>query len=137
MRRLFLSMDELARLTSAILQRLRDPQADFRLQAIVRDQGHTLWLTKRASSVSLVVLDAGGAEVDWAESAFRDLNPQQAYDQLADRIIMVALYAGGPFPDDLMAVFVPDESQPLATYKAEWHDWPAFTSWLKAPARGT
>jgi len=128
-------VQDLADLTRSILQRLRDPQADFRLQAMVRDQAQTLWLTRRGASVTLQVLDSGGAEVDWAESAFANLDPQRAFDQLGERITAVTLYAGGPFPDELMPIFVPDESQPLATYQAEWPGWPAFTAWLQPAAR--
>ncbi len=127
--------EDLTALTRQILHRLRDPQADFQLQAHVRDQSETIWLIRRGASVSLQVLDSGGAEVDWGRSAFASADPQRIYGQVGEQITLVVIYAGGPFPDDLMQVFVPDESQPTATYRAEWQSWDAFVAWIKpAPA---
>ncbi len=127
-------MADLTTLTSAVLQRLRDPQADFELQAYIRNASETLWLSRRGPRVRLSVVGSGGGELEWEESSFRTVNPQLAFDALKDRIELVVLYAGGPFPDELMPLFVPDESQPVATYKAEWPSWDAFTDWLR-PSR--
>ncbi len=128
-------MDDLTALTSMILRRLRDPQADFQLQASLRGMEESLWLTRRAAKVTLSVLGPGGGEVDWNESGLRDTNPQRAFDQLRDRIDLVVLHAGGPFPDDLMPLFLPDETQPLARYKAEWPSWDEFYRWLGGPGQ--
>ncbi len=124
-------MSDLAALTGAILQRLRDPHADFRLQVYVRDTKETIWLERKGARVMLTVIGAGGGELDWSDSPFRAHDPQRAFAALQDRIDSVALYAGGPFPDDLLGIFLPDESQTLATYRAEWPSWNAFTAWLQ------
>ncbi len=127
--------EDLAALTRAILQRLRDPQADFELQAYVQGESDTVWLSRRGPQVTLRALGPGGGEVDWHEAAFQRIDPQQAFWALAERINLVALYAGGPFPDDLMPLFRADESQPLATYKAEWPSWDTFLAWLRPAHR--
>jgi len=118
-------------LTATILKRLRDPQADFQLQACVRGEDETLWLSRRGPRVTLTVLGPSGGELDWGESAFRDVDPQRAFDQLRERINLVVLHAGGPFPDDLMPLFLPDETQPVASYRAEWPSLEEFHAWLE------
>ncbi len=123
-------MGDLAQLTSGILARLRDPQADFQLQACARGEDESLWLTRQGTRVTLAVIGTGGGEILWQESAFRDADPQQAFDQLGERIELVVLNAGGPFPDELRPLFAADESQPVARYKAEWPSWSAFRAWL-------
>ncbi len=127
---------DLAALTATILKRLRDPQADFQLQACVRGEDETLWLTRRGARVTLTVLGPSGGELEWSESAFRDADPQRAFDELQARINLVVLHSGGPFPDDLMPLFLPDETQPVARYKAEWASWEAFDNWLASAGRG-
>lgn len=124
-------MADLASLTTTVLQRLRDPQADFELQVYIRGESETLWLTRRGARVRLSAVGTGGGELDWQESAYRNVDPPLAFDELADRVDLVVLYAGGPFPDELMAQFLPDETQPIARYKAEWPSWDAFTAWLR------
>jgi hypothetical protein len=121
---------DLAELTSAIVARLRDPQADFQVQACARGEDESLWLTRQGNRVTLAIIGPGGGEVVWEESAFHDADPQQAFDQLGERIELVVLHAGGPFPDELRPLFVADESQPVARYKAEWPSWSAFRAWL-------
>ena len=117
-------------LAASVLARLRDPEADFELQALVRGEDESVWLVRRGARLTLRVLGPGGGEIDWAASAYRGLDPQLALDGLGERIDLVVLYAGGPFPDDLMPVFVPDESGPTVRYRATWESWPAFRAWL-------
>jgi len=61
----------LAELARAVLRQLRDPEADFELQALVRGQTESLWLTRRGQRLLLRVLGAGGGELGWEESGFR------------------------------------------------------------------
>jgi hypothetical protein len=125
-------MEDLAELTRAILARFHDPEAEFQLQAVLGDADESIWLRRRGARVTLQVIGAGGGEADWKLSGFRDIDPQQAFHALRDRIDLVTLYAGGPFPDELMRLFVADETQPVASYKAEWPSWDAFEAWLSA-----
>lgn len=118
----------------AVLRRLRDPEADFELQVLVRDEAESLWLTRTGPRLRLRVLGAGGGELPWEEAAFRDLDPQRVFAQLGDRIDLVTMFAGGPLPDDLMGRFLPDESGPAVRYRAEWEGWDEFGAWLGAPA---
>jgi hypothetical protein len=126
-------MDDLAGLTRAILTRFHDPEAEFQLQAVVGGAEESVWLRRRGARVTLQVIGPGGGETDWKSSGFRDIDPQKAFHTLRSRIDLVTLYAGGPFPDELMRLFVPDETQPVASYKAEWPSWDAFEGWLSAP----
>lgn len=119
-------------LAASVLARLRDPEADFELQALVRGQDESVWLTRRGPRLTLRVLGPGGGEIDWTASAQRALDPQRAFDELGDRIDLVVLYAGGPFPDELMDVFAPDESGPTVRYRASWDGWAAFRAWLSS-----
>lgn len=128
-------MEELAELTRAILARFHDPEAEFQLQAVVGGAEESVWLRRRGARVTLQVVGPGGGETDWKSSGFRDIDPQQAFQALRSRIDLVTLYAGGPFPDELMRLFVADETQPVASYKAEWPSWDAFEAWLGAPAQ--
>jgi hypothetical protein len=116
---------------TAVVKRLRDPEADFELQALVRGETESLWLTRRGPRLLLRVLGAGGGELDWEESAFRDHDPQQAFSQLGDRIDLVTLFVGGPLPDELIGLFLPDEAGPVVRYRAEWEGWDDFRSWLE------
>lgn len=77
-----------------------------------------------------MVLGGGGGELDWERSAFRDLEPQEVFSRLGDRIDLVTLFAGGPFPEELLGLFLPDESGPVVRYRAEWEGWTEFESWL-------
>jgi hypothetical protein len=120
----------LTEIGTAVLARLRDPEADFELQALVRGEVESLWLSRRGPRLLLRVLGAGGGELDWQESAFRDRDPERAFSQVGDRIDLVALFAGGPLPDELIGLFVPDESGPTVRYRAEWEGWRDFESWL-------
>ena len=120
----------LTEIATAILKRLRDPEADFDLQALVRGEAESLWLTRRGTRLRLLVLGAGGGELAWEESAFRDTDPEGAFSQLADRIDLVTVFVGGPLPDELLGLFLPDESGPAVRYRAEWEGWPAFGGWL-------
>lgn len=117
----------------AILKRLGDPEADFELQALVRDQTESVWLTRRGQRLLLRVLGAGGGELDWEESAFRDRDPERAFEQLAERFDLVTLFVGGPLPDELIGLFLPDESGPTVRYRAEWGGWGEFVQWLGQP----
>lgn len=117
----------------AILKRLGDPEADFELQALVRGQTESVWLTRRGQRLLLRVLGAGGGELDWEESAFRDRDPEHAFEQLAERFDLVTLFVGGPLPDELIGLFLPDESGPTVRYRAEWGGWGAFVQWLGQP----
>lgn len=122
----------LADLATAILLRLRDPDADFELQALVRGETDAVWLWRRGARLVLRVIGPGGGEVEWEESAYRSEDPDGAFDALADRIDLVVLHAGGPFPEDLIEVFRPDESGPTVRYRAEWAAWDDFKRWLRA-----
>lgn len=117
----------------AILKRLGDPEADFELQALVRSQTESLWLTRRGQRLLLRVLGAGGGELDWQESAFRHQDPQRVFVQLAERIDLMTLFVGGPLPDELIGLFLPDESGPTVRYRAEWGRWGDFVQWLGQP----
>jgi hypothetical protein len=59
------------------------------------------------------------------------VDAQRAFEQLGDRIELLTLFSGGPFPDDLLHVFRPDESGPSVRYRAQWESWEAFRSWLR------
>ncbi|HLQ61109.1 MAG TPA: hypothetical protein VK131_04520 [Candidatus Acidoferrales bacterium] len=102
------------------------------MQALVRGEPHALWLTRRGSRLILRLLDPGGGEVEWADSAFTTVNPHLAFDSLRQRIDLVALYAGGPFPEDLMPYFSQDETFGGTRYRAEWTGWDEFEAWLGA-----
>jgi hypothetical protein len=121
----------LSEVATAVLKRLRDPEADFELQALVRGESQSLWLSRSGPRLLLRVLGAGGGELDWKESAFRDQDPQQALSQLGERIDLVSLFVGGPLPDELIGLFLPDESGPVVRYRAEWEGWGAFRDWLE------
>ena len=54
-----------------------------------------------------------------------------AFSQLAGRIDLVTLFVGGPLPDELIGLFLPDESGPVVRYRAEWEGWDDFRSWLE------
>jgi hypothetical protein len=120
----------LPEIAAAVLRRLRDPEADFELQALVRGQDQSLWLTRRGPRLLLRVLGAGGGELRWEESAFRGHDPQRVFDELGDRIDLVTLFAGGPLPDELLGLFMPDESGPTVRYRAEWPGWIEFANWM-------
>jgi hypothetical protein len=120
----------LADLARAILRRLRDPEAGFELQALVRGEAQAIWLARRGASLTLQVIGPGGGEVPWEESAFAGADPGRAFEELAGRIDLVVLYAGGPLPDELIGVFQPDESGPVVRYRAEWGSWEEFRDWL-------
>jgi hypothetical protein len=120
---------------AAVLKRLRDPDADFELQALVRAETSSLWLTRRGSRLLLRVLGPGGGELGWDASAFRGHDPQRAFSELGKRIELVTLFVGGPLPDRLIGLFLPDESGPVVRYRAEWEGWEEFGSWLQ-PAGG-
>jgi hypothetical protein len=124
----------LTEVAAAVLKRLRDPEADFELQALVRGEVESLWLGRHGPRLLLRVLGAGGGEVDWEASPFRDQDPQRAFSQLADRIDLVALFVGGPLPEELIGLFLPDESGPVVRYRAEWEGWADFGRWLEPPA---
>ncbi|HKA10879.1 MAG TPA: hypothetical protein VKI99_10470 [Candidatus Dormibacteraeota bacterium] len=127
----------LAEVARAVLKRLRDPEADFELQALVGNQTESLWLTRRGQRLLLRVLGAGGGELGWEESAFRDLDPDRVFSQLAERIDLVTLFVGGPLPDELIGLFIPDESGPAVRYRAEWEGWREFERWLAQPESGS
>jgi hypothetical protein len=118
----------------AILRRLHDAEAEFELQALVRGESEALWLTRKGMSLTLRVVGSGGGELPWEESAFRDADPRRPFAELAGQIDLLVLYAGGPFPDELINVFQPDESGPLVRYRAEWGSWQEFQDWLAPPA---
>jgi hypothetical protein len=120
----------LPEIAAAVLRRLRDPEADFELQALVRDEDQSLWLTRRGPRLLLRVLGVGGGELRWEESAFRDHDAQRVFGELGDRIDLVTLFVGGPLPDDMLGKFLPDESGPTVRYRAEWPGWAEFASWL-------
>ena len=120
----------LPELATAVLRRLRDAEADFELQALVRDESQSLWLSRRGPRLQLLALGAGGGEVDWERSAFKDVDPEGAFTQLADRLDLVALFVGGPLPEELMGLFQPDEAGPIVRYRAEWGGWKHFEDWL-------
>jgi hypothetical protein len=122
-----MTLTEIAR---AILKRLGDPEADFELQALVRGQTESLWLTRRGQRLLLRVLGAGGGELDWAASAFRDQDPDRVFLQVAEGIDLLTLFVGGPLPDELIGLFLPDESGPTVRYRAEWGGWAEFVQWL-------
>ena len=122
----------LTEVAAAVLNRLRDPEADFELQALVRGESQSLWLTRRGPRLLLRVLGAGGGELEWERSAFRDQDPQLAFGELSDRFDLVSLFVGGPLPDELIGLFLPDESGPTVRYRAEWGGWDDFTAWLKS-----
>ena len=124
----------LTEVAAAVLNRLRDPEADFELQALVRGESQSLWLTRRGPRLLLRVLGAGGGELEWERSAFRDRDPQLAFGELGDRIDLVSLFVGGPLPEELIGLFLPDESGPTVRYRAEWGAWGDFTGWLRPPA---
>jgi hypothetical protein len=124
----------LAEVAAAVLKRLRDPEADFELQALVRGEAESLWLRRHGSRLLLQVLGAGGGELDWEASPFRDRDPRRAFSQLAERIDLVALFVGGPLPEELLGLFFPDESGPVVRYRAEWEGWADFGRWLEPPA---
>jgi hypothetical protein len=121
---------ELRGLAAAILARLRDGEAEFELHALVQGEADSVCLSRRGQRLTLRALGKGGGEVPWQESAFRDLDPERAFDRLRDRIDLVVLHSGGPFPDELMDVFQPDESGPAVRYRAEWGRWDEFERWL-------
>jgi hypothetical protein len=123
----------LPEVAAAVLKRLRDPEADFELQALVRGESQSLWLTRRGPRLLLRVLGSGGGELDWERSAFRDQDPQLAFSRLDDRIEGVTLFVGGPLPDELIGLFMPDESGPVVRYRAEWSGWKEFATWLEPP----
>ena len=125
-----MSPAELRALATAVLARLRDPDAEFELQALVRSATDSVWLARRGRRLTLLALGNGGGEVSWEESAFGDVDPERAFDQLRERIDLVVLYTGGPLPDELMGIFQPDESGPVVRYRAEWGRWDEFESWL-------
>jgi hypothetical protein len=116
-----------------VLRRLRDPEADFELQALVRGRAESLWLTRRGPRLLLRVLGAGGGELEWEESAFREQDPQRAFSQLDERIDLVTLFVGGPLPQRLIGRFLPDDSGPVVRYRAEWGGWKEFGRWLAEP----
>jgi len=120
----------LPELATAVLRRLRDPEADFELQVLVRDESQSLWLSRRGPRLQLLALGAGGGEVDWERSAFKDLDPVGAFTRLADRLDLVVLFVGGPLPEELMGLFLPDEAGPSVRYRAEWGGWKQFEDWL-------
>jgi len=123
----------LAELARAVLRQLRDPEADFDLQALLGDQTESLWLTRRGQRLLLRVLGPGGGELGWEESVFRDRDPDRVFPQLAQGIDLVTLFVGGPLPDGLMGLFMPDESGPVVRYRAEWGGWEEFDRWLCQP----
>ena len=123
----------LAEVATAVLRRLRDPEADFELQALVRGETESLWLSRRGPRLLLRVLGAAGGELDWGESAFRDQDPRRAFSQFGERIDLVTLFVGGPLPEELIGLFVPDESGPAVRYRAEWDGWGEFGNWLELP----
>jgi len=125
----------LTELAAAVLTRLRDPEADFELQALVRGESQSLWLRRQGPRLQLQVLGAGGGELDWEDSAFRAHDPQRAFSQLAGRIDLVTLFVGGPLPDELIGLFLPDESGPVVRYRAEWEGWSDFGGWLQPPSQ--
>jgi hypothetical protein len=120
----------LAEIAAAVLRRLRDPEADFELQALVRGQDQSLWLGRRGPRLLLRVLGSGGGELRWEEAAFRDRDPDRVFAQLGERIDLVTLFVGGPLPEDLIGRFLPDESGPMVRYRAEWTGWTDFERWL-------
>src|SRR6266851_2315067 len=122
--------EDLPELATAILQRLRDPEAEFELQALISGETESVWLSRRGPRLTLQVVGLGGGELDWGRSAFAEVDAQKAFEQLGDRIELLTLFSGGPFPDDLMEVFQPDESGPRVRYRAQWESWDAFRSWL-------
>jgi hypothetical protein len=123
--------EELQVLATAILQRLRDPEADFELQALIRGETESIWLSRRGPRLTVRVVGEGGGELDWADSSYAAVDAQRAFEQLGDRIELLTLFSGGPFPDDLLHVFRPDESGPSVRYRAQWESWEAFRSWLR------
>ena len=120
-------------LAASILGRLRDPEADFELQAIVGGRPESLWLTRRGPRLLLRVLGPGGGELEWEASRFRDQDPQRVFSQLGERIELVTLFVGGPLPEGLAGLFQPDESGPVVRYRAEWGGWSELASWLDGP----
>jgi hypothetical protein len=120
----------LAELAAAVLRRLRDPEAEFDLQVLVRGEDQSLWLSRRGPRLLLRVLGAGGGELRWEEAAFREHAPEHVFAELGDRIDLVALFAGGPLPEDLHGTFAPDEAGPAMRYRAEWPGWTEFAAWL-------
>lgn len=120
----------LTQVAAAVLLRLRDPEAEFELQALVQGEEQSLWLSRRGPRLLLRVLGAGGGELRWEEAAFREHEPEQVFTELGERIDLVTLFAGGPLPDDLLGSFAPDESGPVVRYRAEWPGWADFEGWL-------
>ncbi len=100
----------------------------------MRGESESIWLERHQARLTIRVLGAGGGEIEWSDSAFSDVAPLRAFEQLGDRIEVVALFSGGPFPEDLMAVFAPDEAGPATRYRAEWPGWAAFLKWLSPAA---
>jgi hypothetical protein len=120
----------LSELAAAVLRRLGDPEADFELQALVRGEDQSLWLSRRGPRLLLRVLGAGGGELRWEEAAFREHPPERVFADVAGQVDLVTLFAGGPLPEDLPGRFVPDEAGPVVRYRAEWSDWAEFAAWL-------
>jgi hypothetical protein len=122
----------LAPVAAAVLRRLRDPEAEFELQALVRGEDQSLWLGRRGPRLLLRVLGPGGGELRWAEAAFHEHDPERVFEELAGRIDLVTLFAGGPLPEELLGRFLPDEAGPTVRYRAEWAGWPEFEDWLES-----
>ena len=120
-------------LAASVLGRLRDPDADFELQALVRGLAESLWLTRHGPRLLLRVLGPAGGELEWDASPFRDQDPRRVFPQLGERIELVTLFAGGPLHEGLAGLFQPDESGPVVRYRAEWGGWSEFATWLDGP----